>query len=170
MGRRLGGVGGHLTGRFGWRPPAAGRADRDSGGLEIAARRLANERRSPLRCGGAASPAAPERESAASCHPPRGWPFRRGTMRSTAASTSWDGATSLAGFQVSTTGRFWVSTEDGQGRNGPPALGFQGSKLLDQRVSVDIRQSDVADQDVWVPLLHVLECLLRARGRHDLSP
>ena len=32
-------------------------------------------------------------------------------MRSTAASTSWDGATSLAGFQVSTTGRFWVSTE-----------------------------------------------------------
>src|SRR3989441_13146673 len=114
MGRRLGGVGGHLTGRFGWRPPAAGRADRDSGGLEIAARRLANDRRSPLRCGGAASPAAPERESAASCHPPRCWPFRRGTMRSTAASTSWDGATSLAGFQVSTTGRFWVSTE---GRN-----------------------------------------------------
>src|SRR5213079_1317667 len=41
----------------------------------------------------------------------RCWPFRRGTMRSTAASTSWDGATSLAGFQVSTTGRFWVSTE-----------------------------------------------------------
>ena len=35
------GVGGHLTGRFWWRPPAAGRADRDSGGLEIAARRLA---------------------------------------------------------------------------------------------------------------------------------
>src|SRR5437867_1987769 len=32
-------------------------------------------------------------------------------MRSTAASTSWGGATSLAGFQVSTTGRFWVSTE-----------------------------------------------------------
>src|SRR5437899_6166058 len=52
----------------------------------------------------------------------------------------------------------------GQGRNGPPALGFQGSKLLDQRVSVDIRQSDVADQDVWVPLLHLLECLLGARG------
>jgi hypothetical protein len=29
-----------------------------------------------------------------------------------AVSTSW-GATSLAGFQVSTTGRFWVSTEAG---------------------------------------------------------
>src|SRR2546422_73376 len=52
----------------------------------------------------------------------------------------------------------------GQGRNGPPALGFQGSKLLDQRVSVDIPQSDVADQDVWVPLLHLLECLLGAPG------
>src|SRR2546425_10912439 len=37
-------------------------------------------------------------------------------MRSTAASTSWDGATSLAGFQVSTTGRFWVSTEEQQQR------------------------------------------------------
>lgn len=28
-----------------------------------------------------------------------------------AASTSWGAASSLAGFQVSTTGRFWVSTE-----------------------------------------------------------
>src|SRR5437867_8637989 len=81
------------------------------------------ERRSPLRCGGAASPAAPERESAASCHPPRYWPFRRGTMRSTAASTSWDGATSLAGFQVSTTGRFWVSTEADVARGRPATRG-----------------------------------------------
>jgi len=31
---------------------------------------------------------------------------------SAVASTSWGASTSLAGFQVSTTGRFWVSTED----------------------------------------------------------
>src|SRR3989441_8164120 len=39
-GRARGSVDTSLAG-FGWRPPAAGRADRDSGGLEIAARRLA---------------------------------------------------------------------------------------------------------------------------------
>src|SRR5437899_5060027 len=44
-------------------------------------------------------------------------------MRSTAASTSWDGATSLAGFQVSTTGRFWVSTEADVARGRPATRG-----------------------------------------------
>jgi hypothetical protein len=33
------------------------------------------------------------------------------TTASPPPSTSWGAATSLAGFQVSTTGRFWVSTE-----------------------------------------------------------
>src|SRR5207245_2781476 len=56
------GVGGHLTGRFWWRPPAAGRADRDSGGLEIAARRPATN---AGRLFGAAERAAqpPQREN-----------------------------------------------------------------------------------------------------------
>lgn len=34
-----------------------------------------------------------------------------GTTVPPAASTSWRAPASLAGFQVSTTGRFWVSTE-----------------------------------------------------------
>ena len=38
------------------------------------------------------------------------------------ASTSWGAAISLAGFQVSTTGRFWVSTEDGYRRSLPEAV------------------------------------------------
>ncbi len=53
----------------------------------------------------------PGRESAAAGRSPRCWPFRRETTGGPAASTSWGGATSLAGFQVSTTGRFWASTE-----------------------------------------------------------
>src|SRR2546427_13218985 len=56
-------------------------------------------------------PAAPEAGSAASGRLRRCCPSRRGTTESPAASTSWGSAPSLAGFQTSTTGRFWVSTE-----------------------------------------------------------
>src|SRR5206468_6462219 len=68
-------------------------------------------RPSPPRCGGAASRAGPTPELAAACRRPRCWPCRREAYSLPPPSTSWGAPTSLAGFQVSTTGRFWVSTE-----------------------------------------------------------
>src|SRR6266545_1443265 len=109
--RQRAGVGGHLTGRL-WQGSAApGRADCDPGGLEIGARRLATDAGRLFD--------TPERPA----QPPQGQNLLLSVVSqdvghadgestlSTAASTSWGAATSLAGFQVSTTGRFWVSTE-----------------------------------------------------------
>lgn len=72
---------------------------------------VSRRRPSPPECGGAASRAGPTLGLAAACRRPRCWSYRRGDHSSPPPSTSWGAATSLAGFQVSTTGRFWVSTE-----------------------------------------------------------
>jgi hypothetical protein len=120
----FGRVGGHPTGRFcrrRWRGsriaiPAA---------LMYA---LAVSRRTPVACSMRRSghPSRPRARTCCFFPSPKKWPSRRGITHSTAASTSWGGATSLAGFQVSMTGRSWVSTEG----NG---LGFldNGSWLFD---------------------------------------
>ena len=104
-------VGGHPTGRF-WRwPPAARRADRDPGGLEIGARRLAPDARRLFDA--AQRPAQPPQSENLLLlvvpqdvgHPGGGPQVPPPRQRPGAPTTS------LAGFQVSTTGRFWVSTE-----------------------------------------------------------
>jgi len=108
--RQRRGVGGHLTGRI-WRQlPTPGPPDGDPGRLQVGAGRL------PAHPGRLLD--APQRPA----QPPECQYLMffvvaqdvghvdEGIHTLLAASTSW-GATSLAGFQVSTTGRFWVSTE-----------------------------------------------------------
>jgi hypothetical protein len=104
---RICGVGGHLTGRFWWRPAPARLTDRDPSGLEIGARRFpadpgrlfdTTKRPSqPPQCQNLLLPVVPQEVG-------RWLPARQRLGPA---------ATSLAGFQVSTTGRFWVSTEAG---------------------------------------------------------
>ena len=66
---------------------------------------------SPAGSAAASSPTAQVPELAVVSRRPRCWPCWRKDHSPPAASTSWGAPTSLAGFQVSTTGRFWVSTE-----------------------------------------------------------
>jgi hypothetical protein len=57
------------------------------------------------------SPPGPAPTRPVVCRRPRYWSCWRTDHSPPAASMSWGAATSLAGFQVSTPGRFWVSTE-----------------------------------------------------------
>ena len=65
---------------------------------------------SPLQCAVATIPVAPTPELAAVCYRPRRCSWPRGNRRSSPASTS-RLLRVVAGFQVSISGRFWVSTE-----------------------------------------------------------
>jgi hypothetical protein len=97
-----------LAGFGGGRP---GRADRDPRGLDIGARPLtmdAGRLFDPAERPAQAPPGENLLPSVVSQDV--GHADGESTL-STVASTSWGVATSLAGFQVSTTGRFWGSTE-----------------------------------------------------------
>src|SRR6266481_4663859 len=48
-------------------------------------------------------------------------------------------------------------------------LGLLLPELLNEHVAVITGKADVADQDVRMPAFHLLECLLRAGGRHDVG-
>ena len=112
-----------LTARGRWTPPAwwpvlaatpaVGRRARAPGS------RPPSDRRSPsrdgrgglLRCAAATSPVAPAPELAAVCCRPRRCSCRRRNMRFLAGVNVSARYVVVAGFQVSISGRFWVSTE-----------------------------------------------------------
>ena len=85
----------------------------------------------PARCAAATIPVAPAPVLAAVCCRPRRCSWRRRNMRSSPASTS-RLLRVVAGFQVSISGRFWVSTEP----HAKPAL-----RPTDQRPARRARQS-----------------------------
>src|SRR5438105_7414553 len=57
----------------------------------------------------------------------------------------------------------------GKGGDRSPVLGLLLPELLNKHVAVITGKADVADQDVWMPAFHLLECLLGAGGRHDIG-
>src|SRR5438445_782627 len=57
----------------------------------------------------------------------------------------------------------------GKGGDRSPLLGLLLPELLNEHVAVITGKTDVAHQDVRMPAFHLLECLLGAGGRHDIS-
>src|SRR5438552_1048895 len=57
----------------------------------------------------------------------------------------------------------------GKGGDRSPLLGLLLPELLNEHVAVITGKTDVAHQDVRMPAFHLLECLLGAGGRHDVS-
>src|SRR5262249_51917800 len=57
----------------------------------------------------------------------------------------------------------------GESRDRPHTLGLLRSELLDQRIAIVAGQADVTDEKVGMPLLHLLESLVRVGGGHDLG-
>ena len=119
-------VGGHLTGRF-WRRrrAPAGRRTAIPAAFRYA---LAVSRRTPVAASMRRSvqPSRPNARTCCSCRRPRCWSCRRGDHSLPAASTSWGAATSLAGFQVSTTGRYVegrITVEHERQEGGETAVG-----------------------------------------------
>src|SRR5208337_5058164 len=88
------------------------------------------------RCAGQSIPAAQAPIPAVVSLRSRRWPSRRRTTRAPPPSTSRAFHLPMAAFQVSTYGRFWVSTEAGS--SAQPTFSRSATQLLYDFVAIDV--------------------------------